>query len=226
MIEAYNEAGYKIFGIDFANLCFYGKGRLAADYHGVPVPMAAGGSFNFYRSSGPMYEREGRIHVNSAPGAGWLEYWSFGPVSPAPFTGGVEVYSPDGELTFNTARPLLRVRGRVDIMEDNYIVTTKQGMRAYMPFDVQTEFSGEVAFAIGNTRVYVTSQQFVNPQTGARFTDQYRGIRAMHMEGGGLWRSAQINTSVHRFSGGQGNYNYSPNGEAPLTMLVADVSGL
>ena len=225
-IEAYSEAGYKIFGTDFANLCFYGKGRVAADYNGVPAPMAPGGTFNFYRSSGPMYERAGFIHVSSAPGKGWIEYWSFGPVSPAPFTGGLEVYGPDGELKFNTARPLLKMLGRVDIWEDKYWVATKQGMRSYLAFDIQTEHRGDIAFAIGNTRVYVTSQQFVNPQRGTWFTDQYRSVRRMHLDQAGLWRSDVANTSVHRFSGGQGNYNYSPNGAAALTMLVADVSGL
>lgn len=231
--EVFNDQGYKIAGNDLPNLCFYGKGRVNVPREGLPRPMAPGGVMNFYRSQYPLIEIGGRLFLSAGSGtqgsAGWVDYWSFGPVSPPDIVTsyGLEIYAEDGTLTFNTARPFLKLLGRAAITRDHYEVITKQGWRSYLDFTEPLGFQGgSLAFAIGNTRVYWTSQQFVDPQRGRVFTDAYRFVRGMHIDTAGRFASATLNTAVTRYSGSTGNFNYSPNGAAPLTMLVADVSGL
>lgn len=237
--EVFNIDGYKIAGNDLANLCFYGKGRINIPSGGAAIPMAKGGSFNFYRSSHPLVVRNGRIDLvkhdtsygqwlygggNSV--AGWLEYWSFGPVSPPEggATHGLEMYSPEGEITFNTARPFLKLLGSAEIQRDSLVW---QGRIAiYTPFSEAISYRGNIAFAVGNTRVYWTSTQFINPQSGRLFTDTWRSIRGMHINQYGNFDSTALLTGRNRYDGRQGNFNYSPNGSAPITMLIADVSGL
>lgn len=229
--EVFNDQGYKIAGNDLPNLCFYGKGRVNVPREGLPRPMAPGGVMNFYRSQYPLIEIAGRLYLSASSGtqgsAGWVDYWSFGPVSPPDTVTsyGLEIYAEDGTLTFNTARPFLRLLGRAAITRDHYVVVTQQGWRSYLDFTEPLGFQGAaLAFAIGNTRVYWTSQQFVGG--GRVFTDTYRFVRGMHIDSSGRFAAATMNTGVARYSGSQGNFNYSPNGAAPLTMLVADVSGL
>lgn len=234
--EVFNEDGYKIAGNDLANLCFYGKGRINVPAGGVAVPMAPGGIFNFYKSSAPIVIRGGVIQLVNmqAPAgswsyysvAGWLEYWSFGPVSPSGdgATRGLEIYNNDGVMTFNTARPFLKLMGSVDIWGDSSYNAGRTTV--YSPFSQEIPYRGNTAFAVGNTRVYWTSTQFINPQSGNLFTDTRRGVRGIHIDANGNFSSSVLATGTQRYSGRQGNYNYSPNGGTPITMLVADVSGL
>jgi hypothetical protein len=235
--EVFNNDGYKIAGSDLANLCFYGKGRINVPAGGAAVPMAPGGIFNFYKSSAPMVVRGGAIQLVSmnAPNgsladysvAGWVEYWSFGPVSPSSdgATLGFEIYNDNGMMTFSTARPFLKLIGNIDVHKDNYSWYSKR-LITYLPFSQQIPEKGDFAFAIGNTRVYWTSTQFINPQKGYLFTDTWRGVRGMHIDANGNFSSSVLLTAMRRFDGSQGNFNYSPNGSAPITMLIADVSGL
>lgn len=237
--EVFNKDGYKIAGNDLANLCFYGKGRINVPAGGVAVPMAPGGTFNFYRSSHPLVVRSGRIdlvtmgawngswwHSGGASVAGWVEYWSFGPVSPSndETTRGLEIYNSDGIMTFNTARPFLKLLGGADIWGDSSQNAGRTTI--YKPFSQSIPYRGNIAFAVGNTRVYWTSTQFINPQSGNLFTDTRRGVRGIHIDANGNFNSSVLDTGTQRYSGRQGNYNYSPNGGTPITMLVADVSGL
>lgn len=236
--EVFNSDGYKIAGNDFANLCFYGKGRINVPSGGASIPMAAGGTFNFYRSSHPVVITAGRLRLVSLGSwngswwwngggsvSGWIEYWSFGPVSPPldQSARGLEIYSDDGDLTFNTARPFLKLRGSVDISGDSYQMAGST--RIYKPFTASLGHRGDLAFAIGNTRVYWTSTQLID-RSGRIFTDTERGVRGMHINNSGVFSSSVLATGRNRYNGRQGNFNYSPNGSAPMTMLVADVSGL
>lgn len=235
--EVFNKDGYKIAGNDLANLCFYGKGRINVPAGGAAVPMAPGGIFNFYKSSHPMIIIGGVIrlvNMNAPSGsnanysiAGWVEYWSFGPVSrPDGDTSlGLEIYNESGMMTFNTARPFLKLVGSLDVYRDNSRWVTKR-LIAYEPFSEEIPTKGNHAFAIGNTRVYWTSTQFINPQSGRLFTDTWRSVRAIHIDANGNFSSSVLLTAQQRLSGSQGNYNYSPNGSTPITMLIADVSGL
>lgn len=236
--EVFNDQGYKIAGSDLPNLCFYGKGRIDVPAGGAPIPQVPGGVMNFYRSTLPMAVIGGRIFLSGANGntadsqgqAGQVEYWSFGPVSPPATSGryGLEIYSPEGVLTFNTARPFLQLLGRVSVTDDAFeYLNSKTGWRRYQTMVRTLPFSGSsLAFAIGNTRVYWTSQQFIDPQRGRIFTDTWRHMRTMHIDTLGRFASGLLWTGGVRYSGSQGNFNYSPNGAAPLTMLVADVSEL
>lgn len=233
--EVFNDAGVKIIGSDFANLCFYGKGRVNCPSSGMAVPMAPGGVFNFYRSQYPLTEIGGRLRMaslgewngdwwwNGGGGvAGWIEYWSFGPPTAAEAPGGLEVYGLDGELKFNTARPFLKVLGRVEVAGDSYQYAGNT--RIYKPVTVATPYTGSKAFALGNTRVYWTSVQLTNGSSW--WTDASRFVRGMHLAADGRFVSSTLQTGQQRYSWGQGNFNHSPNGSAPMTLLIADVAGL
>lgn len=237
--EVFNDQGYKIAGSDLPNLCFYGKGRIDVPAGGAPIPQVPGGVMNFYRSQYPLAEINGRIYLSNAVSGtqvsinglpGWVEYWSFGPVSPpdVPTNHGLEIYSPEGVLTFNTARPFLKLLGRTEVTIDNYkVLHTGTGWREYRPVGADIPFSGGgLAFAIGNTRVYWTSTQVYDPQRGITFTDVWRYVRTMHIDSSGRFASGLRATSQIKYGGFTGNFNYSPNGAAAMTLLVADVSGL
>lgn len=226
--EIYNDSGFQIAGSDFANLCFYGKGVISVPTTGAAIPMAPGGTFNFYRSSHPIVILAGRIYTVASgvyigiETAGTVEYWSFGPVSPAAVNVGIEIYNAYGGLTFNTARSFLKVKGRVDVYTDS---SQPQGRTVvYTPFNTDSGLRGDMAYTIGNARVYWTSTQLA--QGSSFFTDTRRYLRAMRLRNDGICEFVSLQTGFRRFSGRTGNFNYSPNGAAPMTMMVADVSGL
>ncbi|WQN26148.1 hypothetical protein ULE26_12870 [Stutzerimonas stutzeri] len=232
--EFFTDDGYKIAGSDFANLCLYGKGTIHCPTGGVAVPMAPGGTVNFYRSQYPLLEIAGKLRMASpgqwngswwyggGPIAGWVEYWSFGPPTLAAAPDGLEMYEESGALKFSSARPFLRVLGRVEVAGDSY--QSADGTRIYKPLSAATGFSGVNAFALGSTRAYWTSAQITDG--GSWWTDTWRHVRGMHLAADGSFFSSTIQTGQQRFAGGTGNFNRSPNGAAPMTLLVADVSGL
>ena len=232
--EFFNASGNKIIGSDFANLCFYGSGRVQCPAGGISIPMAPGGVINFYRSQYPLIEMGGRLYMAS-PGqwngdwwygggriAGWIEYWSFGPSNVEGANRGMEFLSPHRKVMFSTARPFLRVIGKVEVSTDSYQFAGDT--RVYRPFSAATGFDGNKAFALGNARVYWTSAQLASGNSF--FTDTTRHIRGMHLDARGNFYSSPIQTAQQRFGGRAGNFNYSPNGNVPMTMLVADISGL
>lgn len=232
--EFFNQSRHKIIGSDFANLCFYGKGRIQCPIDGIAVPMASGGTFNFYRSEYPLIEIAGRLYMAS-PGqwngnwwhsggqiAGWIEYWSFGPANIEGTKRGLEFLSEDKRVMFSTARPFLRVVGKVEVTDDSFQFAGDT--RVYRPFSTPSGFDGSKAFSLGNSRVYWTSTQLTNG--GSFWTDTWRHVRGMHLAHDGGFFSAPIQTAQQRFGGRTGNFNYSPNGDVPMTLLIADIAGL
>lgn len=239
MFELFNERGYKVVGADYANLCFYGKGRVDVPAQGIPIPMAPGGTLNFYRSSHPLIEQGGHLYLagmtvydsglrlrnyrSTAGTAGWVEYWSFGPVSEgdSPF----ELRTPDGRLMFNAARPFLRVLGQVSVTSDNITYHGSYKTWEILPFTAPMPFKGDhLAFAIGNAWLYQVGGQ-INLNNEATAGIMRRITRAMHISGGLCQFSGR---NFHPYPNVYSAYykRYSSNAGAPMTMLVADVSGL
>ena len=230
--EVFNNAGYKIVGSDYANLCFYGKGSVQSLQNGgVPLPNVPGAVMYFFRSPRPMVVWNGAIHVqNFDLYAGVyltpypVEYWAFGPPTIAGGTSGFELYGDDGKLKFSTSRPFLKLLSLQSVQQDAMHWIGRQAF--YDDFSVQLPVSGDIAFAPGNQRVYWTSRQGINPQSGNTTTDVRRFLRMSTLSRSGVAAFSTIQTQFNQFSGLQGNFNYSPNGGAPMTFLVADVSGL
>jgi len=226
--------GYTLIGSDFANLCFYGKGTVQCPAGGIAVPMAPGGVVNFYRSQYPLIEIAGKLKMASpgqykdgwwsggGPIAGWIEYWSFGPPDALPAANGLELCDESGALKFSTARPFLRVLGRVEVAGDSY--QSAGGTHVYKPLSAPTSYTGAEAFALGSARAYWTSAQLTDG--GSFWTDTWRHVRGMHLAADGSFYSSVIQTGQTRYAGGTGNFNRSPNGGVPMSLLVADVSGL
>lgn len=237
--EAFNGDGFKIAGSDFANLCFYGKGTLQIATTGqtglIDKPYVPGATVYFYRSPRPLGYLNGKLQVDVFDDySGYyypgyvVEYWGFGP--PQPLSGvrdGIEIYNEAGGLTFNNARPFLKPLGLVQVARDVYRTLGRNNQRYYDDFTEQTSYANaNLAFMPLDTRIYWTAGQFINPQSGATFTDVRRYLRLMTINTNGLASFSCVQTNYIRYGGLTGNFNYCPNANVPIGMLIATMEGL
>ena len=237
-LRVLNEAGLIVAGSDLANLFFSRKGTLAIGTGGAVEPAHSDKSVVFYISPLPMVRMGGRLYLASmgsynqgwwsgqATASGTVEYFVFSPppaVNTEPF--GINVFDENGNATFNNGGPALKILTVASYSGDNYQLAGDT--RVYIPFTVSAGLSGvtgKLAFALGGTRVYWTSAQLASGNNF--FTDTYRTARGVHLDTSLNMRTSTIQTGFTRYPGRQGNFNYSPNGSMPVTMIVADVSNL
>lgn len=232
-----NEDGRIAAGSDLANLFFSSKGLLSVGTSGVLEPTHSSDSVVFYKTPLPLVRRAGMLYLASmgsynkgwwsgqATASGTIEYFVFSPppaVNTEPF--GINIYDENGNPTFNNSRAALKVVSVVNHSGDNYqsVGVTK----VYIPFTVDVGLAGvpNLAFAMGGTRVYWTSAQLASGNNF--FTDTYRTVRGMHLDSSNNLRTSTIQTGFTRYPGRQGNFNHSPNGSMPISMIVADMTGL
>lgn len=225
-------------GSDLANLFFAGKSMLNIAEGGTLEPAVPEGSLIFYKSSLPLVKVGNMLYLASlgqwngnwwyGQGAvsGTVQYFVFSPPAPVnPEVFGINVFDEFGNPTFNNAAKALKVVSVINRHEDSYQLA--QTLRVYRPFTANVGlagYSGDLAFSMGGTRVYWTSIQLASG--GVFFTDTYRSVRGMFLDSNNTFSTSTIRTGFRRYGGSTGNFNYSPNGSMPVSMVVADVTGL
>lgn len=227
-------------GSDLSNLFFQNKGLVYIPKSGVVEPQHSEQSVIFYISPLPMVRKGGMIFLasmgtyngdwwyNQDYGEGVVEYFIFSPPVPEntqPY--GISVFDANGRPTFNNSSRALKIV----TVANTYGEATQQagGLTIYKPYSESfglIGYPGRLAFALGGTRVYWTSQRFVDPPSGSFFTDTFRDVRGLHLDSNNNLNSSTVRTGFQRYSGLQNNFNYSPNGDMPLSLIVADVAGL
>lgn len=231
-IEAFNEKEFKIFGTDYTNLVHYsttklkvvgGSSIIIADtliyrdaYAAVPNDQA---TVRFYRADFPVVEQGGLVRAPVANIGGTIECYSFGPVKTLEKSVlGIQVFAPDGTITFNTAGPFLKLVG---MHQDSraYLLGISD---AYSYPEQSTELvAPKVAWSVGNPRYIYRKQMFNNGKT-----DTFEYILACRIEDSGRYTNyaTQYGPTV-RQSGWVGNADHVPP-TGDIRILVADVSGL
>lgn len=229
-------------GSEFKSLVFHSKSEVylpSFQYNGsysgftrVDDPVSPAGSIVFYQTTrgSPIFNLGGGVGVVRKQPSYYgrvedvtITRFVFCP----PFSEGdmgISVYDEQGVLTFSSATQSMRVAGVFSSMAEKVYT----GGRSYYPEDltIQTEFTGNIAICPANLRVYLRSNQYVDPQRGYYFTDVSRYIRALSLNSNGLMFIKSVRTSITRYSGGQGNYNASPNNNTPNTAILVNVEGL
>ncbi|MFJ3153755.1 hypothetical protein ACIPIX_06385 [Pseudomonas protegens] len=230
--ESFNQKGFKIIGTDYANLVHYGTKTLTV-FGGQYLVTAAGqriywdayaaipddGSvIRFYRADFPVVEQGGVVRAPTGNIGGSIICYSFGPVVKSNAGEGVEVYGSTGDLTFNTAKPFLKLvgvyaDGRASLLGFKY------------GFSYPAQATGlkapKVAWSVGNARYIYLQQQFSNGST-----DSFEYILGCRVDDAGVYSNyaMQYGATIRR-SGWNGTYDHVPPTGA-IRILVADVSGL
>lgn len=237
---AYNENGKVTAGSDLSNLYFLRKATVTVSAGGFTLPIVPPGGMIFFQTSLPLAIVSGVARLLSM-GSYYQGWWSGGGfvsgtltyfifVRPADAvianSMGLEAYADDGKLSFSAGRQSMKLERLVKVTTDDY--QSAGSTRIYRPFTTATGLptGKSLAFSIGGTRVYWTSTQVINPQSGALFTDTRRAVRGLRLDGSNNLQTSVAETAVQRFSGRQGNFNYSPNGSMPISSLIVDVTGL
>lgn len=232
--EVFNDQGFKIAGSDFPNLVLYSKVTLTTtkwnvagpgfdlpSHIGSAVIPNDGATLRFYRSinSGYLVEQGGRIFSGQA--GDMFECYSFGPVVADPAPGGVEIYAPDGRLTFSTSRPFLRLAG-VFVDPTPTFVPDLPGI---YPYSVQTAFAeGERQFAYQFSNAHY-HYRLVRP-SGRSYNASYNSVRVAQLTPGGLFMCMYVNKYLWTHSWAPARVREVPNKSAPQRLLIADVTGL
>ncbi|WP_148046843.1 hypothetical protein [Pseudomonas poae] len=231
-IEAFNEKGFKIFGTDYANLVHYGTTTLTVvggtysiiantvvywdAYAAVPND---GSTVRFYRANFPVVEQGGLVRA-PIPNIGQkIECYSFGPVKPSSKSSqGIEVYAPDGTVTFNSGLPFLKLVG----MHQDSRASLLGISGPYSYAEQYTDLTAtKVAWSVGSPRYICRQQMFSNGRT-----DTFEYILACRMEDNGRYTNyATQYGPTYSKSGWVGNANHVPP-TGNIRILVADVSGL
>lgn len=236
---SFNEAGKVTAGSDLSNLYFLRKATISVGAGGVALPVVPTGGMIFFQATHPLAIVNNVIKLMSVGRynqgwwaeefvAGTVTYYIF--VRPEDATignsMGLEVYAPDGKLSFSAGKQSMKLEDSFYTTTENY--TSEGRTRIYLPFTATTGLPAgkSLAFSVGGTRVYWTSTQFINPQTGQLFTDTWRLVRGMRLDGSNNLQTSAAQTARQRLSGQQGNFNYSPNGAMPISALIVDVTGL
>lgn len=232
--EVFNERGFKIIGSDYANLVYYGKLMLTvqagAMISGIPWDAYAtlppnDSTLRFYRASFPCVEQAGLVRAPKGFIGAQIECYMFGPVKPAATSYGLELYTPDGALTFNTARPFLRLLG-VHVDPRNAMLDFQVGNGSYPPQD--TGLRGQkLAWTVGNARYFYRRTQFTgNSKYPNGFTDEFEAILAVSVADSGEYRNMAIQYGPTRRTSGWVGYGSHVPPTGPIRILVADVAGL
>lgn len=231
-IEAFNEKGFKIFGTDYANLVHYGKTVLTVvggsyiiiaktvvywdAYAAVPND---GSTVRFYRAAFPVVEQGGLVRAPVANIGQTIECYSFGPVQPlAKSKQGIELYSANETVTFNSALPFLKLVG----MHQDPRAGLLGISNAYSYPEQYTGLTApKVAWSVGSPRYICRKQMFSNGRT-----DTFEYILACRVEDNGRYTNyATQYGPTSPQSGWLGNSDHVPP-TGNIRILVADVSGL
>lgn len=232
-IELLSEGGFKLAGTDFANLVLYEKYTLPVQ--GGEYLILAGGSIaywdayaivpedgsviRFYRADFHVVEQGGKARVAEEHIGKTIECYSFGPVIPADIRKGLELFTPDGIQTLNTARRFLRLKG-VHADPRNYMLDFQVGSSSYPSMD--TGFgSGRYAWSTGNSRYFYRRTQF-----SSGFTDEYEAVLAVRVNDLGIYSNQALQFGATKRTNGWGGYGNHVPQTGPISILVANVSGL
>lgn len=234
-VGVYNEAGFQIASTEHVNLVLYNKyllpivgGVVAPGFPGfydayALLPPDDGGTIRFYKARGQTVEQGDKVRINPVYVGETIECYSFGPLIPDNAKYGLELYDDQGNRTFGTARPFLRLRA-VHVDPRNYMLDFQTGNASYPPEDLGIG-PGNYAWTTGNSRYFYRMTQFVG-DGGAPFTDEWESILAVGVNVNGVYNNLALQFGgVRRTSGYNGYGNHVPQ-TGPITILVADVEGL
>lgn len=236
-IEVYSELGYKVADSNDPSLVYYGKSTvvtgnynvLGSGFSGslnigaVAVPAMPGKILTFYKTNGEPFVEQGGVIFTPSAGV-VIECFHYGAAVQGGLNYGLEVFDPNGMLTFSTASPYLKVVG---VFVDTVPASVPSSMptATWLQYSLGTSFaepSGKkYAYQFSNAHYYY---QIVRPL--GRPSASYNYCRVASINSAGTYYTRYVPKLYWTHGDQNTRLREVPNKEAPMRMLVIDVTGL
>jgi len=235
-LEVYSSLGFKIADSNDPSLVFYAKNTVVTTNYNVLgpgfggtlnigraiKPAVVGATVTVYRTTNgePLMEQGGFIYTPSS-GATVVCY-AYGPaVQEADF--GLEVFDESGNLTFSTSRPFFNVVGV--FVDPTVTVVPSEMNESGRQYSVNTPYlqpTGKTyAYLFSNAHYwYRIIRPFGLPQAS------YNYMRVASMSTTGVYTTKFIPRLFWNHNDLNTRLTEIPNKEAPMRMLIVDVTGL